>query len=339
MDINIPYYEDNSRVSNSSLGWFLISPKYYKDMLDGTVVSKPSSAMETGSMIHMYLLQPEEFKKEYIILDFQAPTSAQQKQFCLDYIAIEAPRATEKAVAAFKANYSTAGKSEEKIAKESLEMALKWKSYIKFIRNSNQNKKVISWADMNMLIKIKNNVQKHKKANELLFNIVNSPSITANNEFHINWVWRLRKDDILGVDRTTINCKSLIDRLVIDQENKRIILIDIKTTVSVNNFKKSFDEYDYGRQMAFYWYAIVWYIDNELKLDISDYTHETYIVAIQNNGSNECRVFEVPETKITEKSEKIKEIISNIDWHMNSNLWDFTKEYYEGDGVESLLYD
>ncbi len=339
MDITIPYYDDNSRVSNSSLGWFLISPRYYRDMLDGVIKNISTSAMDNGSMVHMYLLEPDEFKEKYIILDFQTPTSAQQKQFCLDYVNSTANKSVLRAIEAFKANYSTNTKSEDKIAVESLEMALKLKSYIKFLRSSNAGKKVISWADMNMLIKIKENVRKHKKANELLFNIMESPNVIARNEFHINWEWQAKKPDLLEATRTKINCKSLIDRLIIDHDNKRIILADIKTTVSTSSFAKSFIEYDYARQMAFYWAAIVWYIDNVLKIDINGYSHETYIIAIQNNRSLECRVFEVPETRITEKTKQIKQILSEIDWHMDNNLWDYTREYYEGDGVESLLYD
>ena len=36
MEINIPYYEDNTRISNSSLGWFKISPKYFYEKLKGS---------------------------------------------------------------------------------------------------------------------------------------------------------------------------------------------------------------------------------------------------------------------------------------------------------------
>ena len=28
-----------------------------------------------------------------------------------------------------------------------------------------------------------------------------------------------------------------------------------------------------------------------------------------------------------------------MDWHFSNNLWDYSKEYYEGDGAELLLYD
>ena len=36
MDITVPYYEDNSRISNSNITWFLKrGPRYLNDMLQG----------------------------------------------------------------------------------------------------------------------------------------------------------------------------------------------------------------------------------------------------------------------------------------------------------------
>jgi hypothetical protein len=330
MNITIPYYEDNSRVSNSSLGWFLASPRYFKDMIDGKEVFTATKAMENGTMTHMYLLQPDEFKKTYKILNFETPTSPQQKKFCQEYIASIAPTAILKASEAFKDSYSTNGRPEEEIGKKGLEMALKLKSYIKWLRAGGNSGTTITWSALNSLKKTKENVQLHKKASELLFNNGNSPKFEAHNEFHINW-------DITLKSGNTIQCKSLIDRLIIDHENKIVKLVDIKTTADVNAFAKSFNEYDYGRQMAFYWAAIYWYFTNELHIDIFDYKHETNIVAIQNNGNCACRVFSVPDSVITNKSEQILQILAEIDWHNSQNMWDYTREYYEGDGVESLL--
>ena len=90
--------------------------------------------------------------------------------------------------------------------------------------------------------------------------------------------------------------------------------------------------------MSFYWSAIYWYFENELKINIHDYSHETYIVAIQNTDGA-VRVFDVPDSIIESKLDTIKQIITDIDWHNSNNLWDFTKEYYEGDGSESLLHN
>lgn len=336
MDILIPYYEDNSRISNSSLGWFLQSPRYFRDRLDGKVEEKPTSAMENGTMVHMYLLQPEEFKKTYKVLSFQTPTSQQQKKFCEDYIASTKNRPILKALEAFKNNYSTTGRSEEDNGKKGLEMALKLKHYIKFLRENKNGTKVISWAELETLKKIKENVLLHKTARELLLNNPNSANFKAENEFHINWEWITYKD---AFTEDKLLCKSLIDRIVIDHDNKVIKLIDIKTTVSVANFSNSFKEYDYGRQMSFYWFAIRWYLEVDQKIDLSDYTAETYIVAIQNNRGGECRVYRVGESILVEKAKEIKNILSEIDWHKKENLWDFSKEYYQGDGTESLKYD
>lgn len=330
----IPYYEDNTRISNSSLGWFLTSPKLYRDILDGNVKLKPTSAMENGTMVHMYILQPDEFKSTYRILDFTIPTSAQQKQFCVDYINSKATTVILKAVEAFKANYSTTGKSEEDNAKKGLEMALKLKPYIKWLRSKDGDKKVISWSDLNTLKITKENVLLHKKAKELLFNSANSEEVVTYNEFHVNWSWMTEKT---SEQVRALECKSLIDRLIVDHKNKKITMVDIKTTVSVKDFKKSFSEYDYGRQMAFYWFAIRYQLEVIEELDLTGYEHETYIVALQNNGTAECRVFRVSDDTIETKAEEIKQILSDIDWHIKNNLWDYTRSYYERDGVENLL--
>ena len=79
MDISIPYYEDLNRISNSNIGWFLKKgPRYLKEMLDGKEGLK-ASFLDKGTMIHEYILQPEEFWKDYIILDFAVPKVKQQK--------------------------------------------------------------------------------------------------------------------------------------------------------------------------------------------------------------------------------------------------------------------
>ena len=329
MEIKIPYYEDNTRLNNSALGWFLISPSYFKRKIDGTVDSESTKAMDNGTMIHEYLLQPHEFWKDYQILDFVKPSTPQQKQFCDLYIASTANKAKIKAIEAFKGAYSTSGKSEEKIATESLEMALKLKSYIKYLRLQN-SKTLVSWAGYNALKLIKENVILHKKANELLFNNTPSSDCIINNEFHINWVFPKEYYNI------KIDCKSLLDRLIIDHENKKITLVDIKTTSSIKDFSDSVIKYDYYRQMSFYWYAIVWYFKEELKLDIEEYKQETYIVAIQTNDNYEVKVFKLQDEKIVEKIQIIADIISDICWHHSTNNWDYSRDYYEGDGSEIL---
>ena len=123
---------------------------------------------------------------------------------------------------------------------------------------------------------------------------------------------------------------------MIDHENKKIILIDLKTTSDIYNFQHSVEEFDYYRQLAYYWTAIAWYFKNELFIDIDEYEGETYIIAIQSYDGNEVRVFKIDEAELSNKLKVIDNAIKRIAWHKNNNLWEHTKEYYEGNGSEVL---
>ena len=62
------YYSDRSRISNSNIGWFLNKgPAYLHKMLTEDVPEEKNSILARGTMIHEYLLQPEEFQKDYVV--------------------------------------------------------------------------------------------------------------------------------------------------------------------------------------------------------------------------------------------------------------------------------
>ena len=171
-------------------------------------------------------------------------------------------------------------------------------------------------------------MEDHKKANELLFNY--PETFEVYNEFHINWEYP--NASTLG----DLPCKSLLDKVMIDHTNKKIILVDIKTTADVYNFKHSIEEFDYCRQLAYYWLAIHWYFKNELKLNIEEYEYETYIIAVQSHDGYEVRVFKFNPETIEERLVTIDYAIKRIAWHKNNDLWDHMKEYYDEDGAEMI---
>ena len=330
MDISIPYYEDLTRISNSNIGWFLKKgPKYLKEMLDGKEGLK-ASFLDKGTMIHEYILQPEEFWKDYIILDFAVPKVKQQKDLLEFYSTARLvdPFASEDdiLIMSYEAAYNN-NKSKEKKIQEAKELVELYQNYIEYFRNKD-SKKVISFADLNMLKAIKKNMEDHKKANELLFNY--PETFEVHNEFHINWEYPNASS--LG----DLPCKSLLDRVMIDHTNKKIILVDIKTTADVYNFKHSVEEFDYCRQLAYYWLAIHWYFKNELKLNIEEYEYETYIIAVQSHDGYEVRVFKFNPKTVGERLVAIDYAIKRIAWHKDNNLWDHMKEYYDEDGAEMI---
>lgn len=83
--------------------------------------------------------------------------------------------------------------------------------------------------------------------------------------------------------------------------------------------------------------AIHWYFKYELNIDIDEYTKETYIIAIQSNNGYEVRVINFTPECIEERLTIISETIRRICWHKQNDLWDHSREYYDGDGSE--VYD
>ena len=331
MDISIPYYEDMSRISNSNIGWFLKKgPRYLKDMLDGKIEGLKASFLDKGTMIHEYILQPEEFWNDYIILDFAVPKVKQQKDLLEFYSTarLTDPFATEEDILlmSYNAAYSN-NKSIDKRIQEARELVELYKNYIEYFRNKD-NKKIISFADLALLKTIKQNMQEHKKANEILF--AYPETFEVHNEFHINW--EFPNASKLG----DFPCKSLLDRVMFDHVNKKIILIDLKTTSDVYNFKHSVEEFDYYRQITYYLLAISWYMKDQ-GIDISDYDCEAYIIAIQTNGNNEVRVFNMfNELELDDRKDLIVKTLTELSYHYQTGNWDHTRKYYENDGIEEL---
>lgn len=331
MDLSVPYYEDFTRISNSNIGWFLNKgPAFLHKMLSGQGEEEKSSALTKGTMIHEYLLQPEEFQKDYVVWDKSRPSSVQEEKFCqalADSIEIEPNKAL---LSAYKAAYSTSGKSEEKILSEAIKKASALKDYIDFKKSDDKREMITNYQAI-QLQTIKSNISKHKAASKLLKPADNEKVF---HEFHINWEYISYKDNN-DID-FTCPCKSLLDSVTFDYDKKQVTLIDLKTTSHLHNFADAVNTYDYTRQLYYYTKALKWYITNELHEDGDTWKFEWYIIAIDSLTSD-IRVFTFSYKQIYgENVEKVRNAIRDIVWHMENGLWEHSRAYYEGTGVETL---
>lgn len=323
------YYKEK-KVSSSSLSWFETSPKIFRMMMDQEIDEEYKSFYDKGQQYHMYILEPEQFDKEYTFLDYESPKSKQQKDFCDTLARLKKGKKEEKLVKAYKSSYSTK-ESDEKILEKAKLLEKDFKNYINFIKISPLYTKVLPNSALYQLNEAKTEILNHKKAKELLFNeknsvFGNSDELFIKNEFEIYWEYP-----------GNIQCKSMLDRVIIDHKNKKIILIDLKTTSHMSDFKEKFIEYKYYRQLAFYWLAIQWYYLNELKMELNEYSAETYIVAISTKNPTEIKVFKVSEPQLSQGLNEIIKLMEEIKWHYENNLWDYTRKYHEGDGIEIIL--
>lgn len=356
MEIKIPYYEDLTRISNSNIGWFLQKgPAYLHKMLTDPPPEEKNPVLERGSLIHMYLLQPEEFLKTYVVWDKSRPFSAQQEKFCqalANTVEIEPNRAI---ISAYKEAYSTAGKSEDKMLSEGLKIASTLKEYIDYLKDP-ERKQMISPSEYQMLKKIRNNAEAHKLAANIIWPTnsrvrmdmeefipeTGDPGISPiryYHEFHINWEWEMlleHSGDEAPPEFLHVSCKSLLDGLTLDFKNKKAIIYDLKTTAKLWHFEESIEMYDYCRQIAYYKKAVQWYLQNECNEDFAKWTFEYYIIGIDTTGSNEIRVFKIEEPSVQSRMLTINKSLCDICWHQKNNKWEHSRAYYEGDGSETL---
>ena len=333
MDISIPYYEDLTRISNSNIGWFLNKgPAFLHKMLTDPPPEEKNPVLERGTLIHMYLLQPEEFLKTYIVWDKSRPNSAQQEKFCqalASSLEIEPNRAI---LSAYKEAYSTAGKSEDKMLSEGLKIASTLKDYIDYLKDP-ERKQMITPSEYQMLKKIKYNILAHKlaysiiEASRVLRDYKDDVVFENHHEFHINWEW---------YGEMPVACKSLLDGLTLDFKNKKAIIYDLKTTAKLWHFEESIAMYDYLRQLDYYTMAVEWYLDHELNENSVQWDFEYYIIGIDTTGSCEIRVFKIEPIAVYGRQDTIEHALTEIAWHQANNKWEHSREYYEGDGSESL---
>lgn len=315
-------------VSSHSLSYFEESPLTFRKLLDDELEKEDKSYLDFGRQVHMRILEPQKFKDSYTVLNYEVPKSEQQKLFCSTYVEFSKLHREDRLVHAYNTAYSTKGKSNDKILQEATDLYEKMKDYLTYLTKAKKYKEVLSFAKKARIDNCYNKSREHKLANQLLFDAeIPDNGIMTYNELEIQWDHPIY---------TKIPCKSMIDRLIIDTNNKIIKLVDIKTTASIKTFKDSIYDFNYHRQMAFYTLAIYWYIKNILKLEVEGYTFEVYIVAIKHSPHQEVRVIQIENAMLNEGLTEIEILMSNIAWHFEHELWDYSKKYYEGNGLDKL---
>lgn len=328
---DIPYYEDNTRVSNSAIGWFLNKgPAFFRRMLDGKEKGLDLPQLRKGTMIHEFLLQPEQFWDDYVLFDGEKPKSTQAQKFCENLINTVEIELNKQLSDAYCKSYSIVGKSEDKILSEALKMSVEYKDYIDALKT---NKILISQRDLDQLTNIQHNVGEHKLAKQLLCKAGDYGNIHIYHEFQINWEYYvpdISNDDIV----TPVACKSLLDSCTFDWDNKVCTIMDIKTTGKLWHFEDSMKEFDYCRQLCFYRDAVEWYLE-QIGYDAMEWKFMYYIIAI-DTINNDVRVFALSEKQISSNEDTCYNTIQYILWHTKTGNWKHSYIYYKGDGSEHL---
>tara|TARA_R100000664_G_scaffold34061_1_gene53717 strand:+ start:1206 stop:2213 length:1008 start_codon:yes stop_codon:yes gene_type:complete len=315
-----------NHISHSSLSALSVSPQYFLKY-KRRELDKDSKAFDLGSAIHCYMFEFTEFNNRYVV-SHSNPVGGMMGVFIESYVEAEDTMINEHMPKEMKLDgyqtlhelcYDKAG------FKTALETVLKKfnsdenQAYYKFLKE-NLGKTVLSQDDMNTVMACHSSILKHEKANSLIF----PGEGDRKPEFEISWIYK------------EIDVKSIIDNLILDVENKKVYIVDLKTSSkSVYNFERSYFSYNYYRQMAIYRLAVHSYL-KKLGIDTKEYDILSYIVVVQTTGLHECVVYKPDLADLSIGLDQFDELVNRYKWHVDNNQWDFPMEYYKNDGVVNL---
>lgn len=157
--------------------------------------------------------------------------------------------------------------------------------------------------------------------------------------FQFPIVWSYQEKDI------EVHCKSLLDILIIDHNQKLIKPVDLKTSgKSIYSFPSSFIEWKYYLQASFYTDAVK-YLKEQYE-QIKDYEVDLFkFVVISSKNPIKPLVFQIDYyTYIAGKYGGIlsKEhnyckgylrLVKELKWHIDNNKYLYPKEIYDEDGL------
>jgi hypothetical protein len=301
-------YKLNSGINNSILGYLNLSPRLFQAMKNKEIEQESKRYFDLGDLIHTKILRPELIFEKFYILRGESPSSANQKKFC------ELVAKGMNEVEAYSQSYVIKGKSEDTIKEAIVSLLTTYEDYIEY-QKVKDKKTLVNTDDFGIALEIYNVCSEHKLANNLLFLEYDTDECIAETPIYFKY-----KD---------IECKALPDKLIINHESKSILLIDLKTTgKSVHSFKKSFDAFNYDRQLAFYREA--------LRYKYPGYNIQSFIVAVNTTGIKECVVYQISDKYLEQGIKKIDDLIDLYKYHLSVGF-DYPADYYKGNG--SILLD
>jgi len=152
-------------------------------------------------------------------------------------------------------------------------------------------------------------------------------------------VYWQEKVSILGNDAVDLrlNAKAKIDKFSINLKEKRINLIELKTTAyPFSLFFNSFKDYHYYRQLAFYIKALMqWLKTMYPDVNFQEFNVCFYIVVVETKGFHESGIYEVGNPWIFKGRNEYTTLLKRYAWHKHTG--EFTKSYEEGTSETGYL--
>ena len=318
---NEPNYYAKEDISNSDLGELKVSPRRFIMRKQHEMQTK-SAAMELGTLIHKFTLEPDEF----IMADVE-PIGGKMGEYIKAYFELEKSGTPEDQIPQMA--YQISGYKPSHSKPETILKSFKKKAenvaFYEFLKAAD-GKIALTAKDRQIIEGCLTSLKGHVVSNKLLYQ--NEDISFAEKEIYFN---------MHGVD-----CKSKLDRITVDEDNKTVTLVDLKTTSSqiygeckplktktgilqrdwhVTGFMYSCLQYSYYRQLAFY--------INAVKAEYPDYKVIPYIVAVDTKGSYDVAVYQLPTDWLDEGDKEIKSLLTEYKHYKETSNWNVKQGFEE----------
>ena len=319
-------YYGREEISNSDLGELKVSPRRFVMRKQHEMQTK-SGSMQLGTLIHNFTLEPDKF----IMADVE-PVGGKMGEYIKAYFELEkvgTPEDQIPGMAYQMSGYKPSHSKPETVLKsfQKKEENIKFYEFLK----AADGKIALNDKDKRIIQGCITSLRAHVVANKLLFQD-NVENVEYFNEKEIYF----KQEDV--------DCKSKLDRMIVDHDNKTVTIVDLKTTSSqvygectplpkklktgllirdwhVTGFMYSCIQYSYYRQLAFY--------INAAQAEYPDYKIESFIIAADTKGSYDVAVYKLPEEWLEEGNNEIKCLLSEYKHYKETNNFNVKQGFEE----------
>jgi len=338
------HYRAVSLDSSSSLKEFSLDrKKYYKKYILGErVEDSDSKAATVGRLVETLLLEPEEFDgRFYMSTCMDAPTGLMLAfveglyKYTMEATneAGEVTRSFEDickdahAESGFKIKLETVlgkfiGSDAEIYYKEMREVKAKGLT-------------VVTSEDINNAEKIVQELRNNFATKDVV-NLVNSSRYSVQNQIQIE-----------GYEVDGHAFKSMMDKVIVDHNERTVQVYDLKCTWSVENFYEEYYLYRRAYIQAYLYYKAAIYLTIDPEAEIYGYTvnQPRFIVCDSTNYMNPL-IYTLTDSDLMDAYEGfeykgrkypgVKKLIEDLNWAIETDTWNISRENYIANGLVNL---
>jgi hypothetical protein len=330
--------------SSSSLKDFSMDRRKYhkKYVMNEAVAEKENLAANMGRIVETLLMEPEEFDGRFYLSSLVSAPTGLMLEFVESLYKHTVDATDEKgnitrdfSVLAQEA-YVDSGfkiKFEAVIGKFTGSDAEIYYKEIREIRSKGLT--VVTVQDVSNAEKIVSELKNNSVTSKVI-NLINSPRYTIKNQLQIE-----------GYIVDDHQFKSMMDKVVIDHDERTIQIYDLKCTWSVENFLEEYYLYRRSYIQAY----LYWKAGNSLTIDMESeyYGYEVlfpkFIVCDSTNYMNPL-IYELIEDDMEDAYmgfehkgkfyKGVKELIMDLMWAQDNDVWNISRENSINNGVARL---